>query len=84
MPEGRKGNGGGDSRHYYRNVAELASIPLMLGVAVVIGWWLGRWADRRLHTEWVFQALGIALGIGAGVRHTVFLVRRVSKELDER
>lgn len=80
----RKGSGGGDSRHYYRTVAELASIPLMLGVAVVIGWWLGRWVDRRVHTTWIFQAIGIAIGMAAGIRETVTLVRRASKELDER
>ncbi len=83
MPEDRKGNGGGDSRHYYRTVAELASIPLTLGVAVAIGWWVGHLADRKLHTEWIFQAIGIALGLAAGVRQTVVLVRRVSKELDK-
>jgi F0F1-type ATP synthase assembly protein I len=80
----RKGSGEGDSRHYYRTVAELASIPLMLGAAVMVGWWLGRWADRRLHSDWVFQAIGVAIGMAAAVRETVRLVRRVSKELDER
>jgi hypothetical protein len=84
MPDDRKRDGGGESRHYYRTVAELASIPLTLGVSVVIGWWLGRWADNRLHTDWVFQAMGIAIGMTAGVRQTVVLVRRVTKEMDKR
>ncbi len=83
MPMDRKGSGGGDSRRYYRTVVELASIPLMLGAAVIVGWWLGRWVDRRLHSDWIFQAIGIAIGMAAGVRETVRLVRRVSKDLDE-
>jgi F0F1-type ATP synthase assembly protein I len=55
----------------------------MIGVAPAIGWWLGRLADRKFGTDWVFQAIGVALGLGAAVRETVFLVRRAQKDLDE-
>lgn len=83
MPDNRKGNRGGSSNsNYYRSALMLATIPIYMGVAPAVGWWLGRWVDRKLGTDWVFQALGVALGLVSAVRETVFLIRRVQKDLD--
>lgn len=60
----------------------LATIPLFLGVAPLVGWWIGRWVDRRAGTEWTFQAIGAFLGLLAGIKETIDLVRRAQKELD--
>jgi len=83
MPDERKGNRGGASRNYYRAALLLATLPLTLGVAPLIGWWLGRLVDRKLGTDWVFQAVGIALGFAAAARETVLLIRRVQKDLEQ-
>ncbi len=83
MPDNRKGSGRKGSYNYYRAALSLATIPLMIGVAPAIGWWLGRLADRKFGTDWIFQAIGVVLGLGAAVRETVFLIRRAQKDLDE-
>ena len=83
MPENRKGYRGGPSRSYYGTVMLLASIPFTIGVAPVVGWWLGRFADRRLGTDWVFQVVGLVLGLAAAGRETYLLVRRVQRDLDK-
>jgi hypothetical protein len=83
VPDNRKGSGRKGSYNYYRAALSLATIPLMIGVAPAIGWWFGRLADRKLGTDWVFQAVGVALGIAAAIRETVLLVRRASKDLEE-
>jgi hypothetical protein len=79
--KGRKG-GPRDPSAQYRALIALATIPLFLGVAPLVGWWLGRWVDRRAGTDWVFQGIGILLGFVAGVKETIDLVRRAQKELD--
>ncbi|MDM7914021.1 MAG: AtpZ/AtpI family protein [Candidatus Eisenbacteria bacterium] len=82
MRDGRKGQRGDDPRTYYRSVLALMTIPFVLGVAPVIGWWFGRWVDRKAGTDWVFQAIGVALGLGAGVRETILVIRKVQRDLD--
>ena len=82
MPDDRKGNRGEPPRSYYGTVMMLASIPFTLGVAPLIGWWLGRVADRKLGTDWVFQVVGLVMGLGAAGRETYLLIRRVQKDLD--
>jgi len=67
---------------YYRAVMLLATIPLYIGVAPIVGWWLGRWVDRKAGTEWVFQAIGSALGIGAAILETIRIVRRAQRDLN--
>jgi len=83
VPENRKGNRRGDSSGYVRAVIQLATIPIYMGVAPLVGWWLGRWVDRKVGSDWIFQAIGVALGIASAVRETVFLVRRVQRDLDK-
>lgn len=84
MPEKRNGVRGETRRSYYGIVMTLASIPFILGVAPIIGWWLGRLADRKLGTDWVFQVVGLVLGLGAAARETYLLVQRVQKDLDRK
>ena len=83
MPEDQKRDRGESRRSYYGTVMMLATIPFTLGVAPVIGWWLGRLADRKLGTDWVFQVVGLVLGLGAAGRETYLLIRRVQKDLDK-
>jgi hypothetical protein len=61
----------------------LATIPFFLGVAPLIGWWLGKWVDGKAGTDWIFQAIGVALGIGAAIRETVRMVRRAQRDLEK-
>jgi F0F1-type ATP synthase assembly protein I len=78
VPDARK-----TGRRVRRHLVEplsLASIPITLGVAPAIGWWLGRIIDRKIGTDWVFQALGVVLGIGAAVREIVLLIRRLPQD----
>jgi hypothetical protein len=83
--QGRKGNRKGSSqRHNYRAALALATIPFYLGVAPLVGWWIGRWADSKLNTDWAFQAIGVALGFVAAIRETVRMVRRAQRDLDQK
>lgn len=79
----RRGKPGDRSpTRYYRGMMTLATIPLFLAVAPLVGWWLGRWVDSRAGTDWAFQAAGVGLGIAAAIRETIRLVRRAQRDLD--
>lgn len=84
MPDNRNGNREEPRRSYYGIVMTLASIPFILGVAPIIGWWLGRLIDRKLGTDWVFQVVGLVLGLGAAARETYLLIQRVQRDLDRK
>jgi hypothetical protein len=82
VPDNRKGSRREPPRSYYGTVMLLATIPFTMGVAPVIGWWFGRFADRKLGTDWVFQVVGLVLGLAAAGRETYLLIRRVQRDLD--
>jgi F0F1-type ATP synthase assembly protein I len=64
-----------------RQVGYLTTIPFLLVASPLIGWWLGRLLDRLLHTTfltWVFLALGMV----AGIREVVRVIRRATSSDD--
>jgi F0F1-type ATP synthase assembly protein I len=74
-----------DSPRYrgVRVAAQLAMIPLTLGVAPLIGYGLGYLLDRWLHTGQVLRLVFLALGFGAGVREMLRLLKRTQRDFDE-
>ena len=67
---------------YVRLVGSLGTIPIMLGVGPLTGFFAGRWLDRRLGTEPWLMVAGVFLGLAAAVRYTVRLLRQVQKDID--
>jgi F0F1-type ATP synthase assembly protein I len=62
-------------RSFWLAVARYSQIAVTLPAAVVAGWLLGGYLDRRLHTTWLALA-GLIVGIIAGF---VELIRTVLK-----
>jgi F0F1-type ATP synthase assembly protein I len=52
-------------RSFWLAVARYSQIAVTLPAAVVAGWLLGGYLDRRLHTTWLYLA-GLIVGIIAG------------------
>lgn len=52
----------------WRQAARLSAVGLELGVSILVGYLLGSWLDRRLHTGPYLMVLGVLLGIAAGFR----------------
>jgi F0F1-type ATP synthase assembly protein I len=64
-----------EERSFWLAVARYSQIAVTLPAAVVAGWLLGAFLDRRLHTTWLNLA-GLIVGIVAGF---VELIRTVLK-----
>lgn len=52
------------------------TIPFVLAVPPVLGWFLGRWIDELCGTEPIFMFVLIILGIAAGFREVYRIINR--------
>jgi F0F1-type ATP synthase assembly protein I len=66
------------SSKFYRQTSLLATIPAILLVAPLIGFFSGQWADGKFGTEPYLMIAGIFLGFGAAGIETYNLVKRAS------
>ena len=63
-----------------RSAAQAMMIPSIMVAAPVVGFFLGRWVGERFFDNpRAGGAVGLALGILAGVREVVKIIRRISK-----
>ena len=63
-----------------RSAGMLLAIPSLLIVAPLMGFFLGRWLDRRFATDPWFMIAGVILGFVAAGRETFLIIRRVEAE----
>ena len=61
-----------------RQIGLLATVPMMLLVAPLIGYFAGHWADKYFGTEPYLSALGVILGLASAGIETYNLVKKAS------
>lgn len=77
---------GPEGRKQLKLAARFASVGFELVVAIVVGFFGGRWLDVTYQTSPAFQYIGLALGIFAGFRSLFTLARDAqgaSEETDD-
>lgn len=72
-----------ESYRSMRQVGLLTSIPMLLLISPLLGYWFGTLADRWLHCRPWGSTIGLVLGMVAGVREVVRIVRRAGEDEDE-
>jgi ATP synthase protein I len=63
-----------------RQLGLLTTIPMILAAAPLVGYFLGRWIDRRFGTEPWFTMIFLVIGLVAGVRETILILRTANKD----
>ncbi len=63
-----------------RSAGLLLAIPSLLVAGPLVGVFLGKWGDRRFHTEPWLTVVGVVLGFVAAGRETYLIIRRVQSE----
>ncbi|MEW5796124.1 MAG: AtpZ/AtpI family protein [Candidatus Zixiibacteriota bacterium] len=52
------------------------TVPTLLAASILVGFFLGQWADARFGTEPYLMLLGLALGFGAAARQLFIMIKR--------
>lgn len=55
-------------REQMKLAGRVGSVGIELVIAMLIGWYGGRWLDEKLGTEKTFALIGLVLGLAAGFR----------------
>ena len=68
----------------FRSAGLLLTIPTLLIVSPLVGFFVGSWLDRRFKTEPWLGILGLAVGFAAAGRETYLIYRRYQVEEREK
>ncbi len=63
-----------------RQLGLLTTIPMILAAGPLVGYFLGRWLDGRFGTEPWFTWILLGFGLAAGIRETVLILRKATRE----
>lgn len=66
---------------YIRQVGLLGSIPILMAVGPLVGYFVGSWIDDWLGTRPWFIAVFLILGFVAAGKEIYNIVRKVNKDL---
>ncbi|EQB62565.1 MAG: hypothetical protein RBG1_1C00001G0144 [candidate division Zixibacteria bacterium RBG-1] len=64
----------------YKQIALFSSIPFVLALGPIVGWFIGKFLDKWLHTAPYLMYLFIFLGFFGSGREVYNIIKRVSKE----
>ncbi|RKX19046.1 MAG: ATPase F0F1 [Candidatus Zixiibacteriota bacterium] len=63
----------------YRQLAIATTIPVILVVAPLIGYYLGKWVDGKLGSGQIFMIIGLGLGFAAAGKEIYNLIRKSTR-----
>lgn len=75
MPEKRPNKVSG-----WRQVGLLTSIPFILALAPIVGYFLGKYLDQKFRTQPWLSLVLLGLGFVAGVRETIKIIKMSQQE----
>jgi F0F1-type ATP synthase assembly protein I len=67
-----------------RRAGLLTTVPFLLAASPVIGFFIGRFLDSKLHTEPILSIIFIVLGFVAGAVQVAKVVKLVNKDSDKK
>lgn len=67
--------------NYIRQVGLLGSIPLLMAVGPIVGYFLGSWIDGWLNTKPWFTIVFLIFGFVASGKEIYNIVRKVNRDL---
>lgn len=71
---------GSSQQKWVRNMALASQVGIFLVVAILVGWAIGQWLDKKLGTDPWLTALFTLLGAAAGFIELFRIVARISED----
>lgn len=65
-----------EERERWKQVGVFMTIPFMLAVSPILGWFFGEWLDKKLSTSPYLMYLFVVIGFAAGVREVYRIIKR--------
>lgn len=59
------------------------SLPFVIGIPPLVGWWLGSHLDEALDTKPYFMFGLLVIGIMAAIRETYRIIRRIKEDTED-
>jgi ATP synthase protein I len=72
-----------DKYSMYRQVGILTTIPIILAVGPILGYFIGNFLDEKLHTQPYLMIVFIFFGFVAAGKGVYNLIKRASEESKE-
>ena len=60
----------------YGSASLYMAVPTLLAASILVGFFLGRWADKEFGTEPYLMIAGLVLGMGAAGREMYRLIKK--------
>lgn len=70
-------------RRYVRQLGLLGTIPIILVVGPIVGYFIGGWLDEKLGTEPYLLVVFITLGFIASGREIYGIIKQAERDVDE-
>ncbi len=67
----------------YRQLGLLGTIPFLIAVSPLIGFFIGKWLDEKLGTDPIFLIVFIGLGLAAAIKETVKIIKEASRDSEK-
>ena len=82
MPESRRPKKRKE-RSQYRQLGLLGTIPILIAVGPVVGFFIGRWLDGKLGTEPYLLVVFLIIGFIASGREIYGIIKRAERDIDD-
>ncbi len=61
---------------FVRQIGIATTIPMVLAAGPLVGFWIGQWIDRRFGSEPWGVVIVALLGLAAGIKQVVHMIRQ--------
>lgn len=73
----------GESQSKGKLLALALTLPFVIGIPPLVGWWLGSHLDTAFDTKPLFLYGFLALGVAAAIREVCRIVKRIKDDIED-
>jgi len=83
MPPNNKKPPNKKGRTDLRQIGLLGTIPFLIGVGPLVGYFIGGWLDDKFGTDPILMIVFLGLGLAAAIKETVRIIKEASRDSEK-